>query len=73
MWEDRESTVLRTLGIRRWTDGMEWKRGINRNVSVYMYILLRVIIHFRFQGFKYYEQRYYCDQNNGLFYRSSAR
>jgi len=69
VWEERQSNVPRSMGIRRWTDGMEWKkRGSIKGVSVEKYIILRIIIYHRFQGLMQYEQKHNAN-NSGLYIR----
>jgi hypothetical protein len=73
VWEERGSDVPRTTGIRRWTDGMHWKRRTTRGVSVDTYIILRILIQLRFQGFMYYDQKSFRNTNDIDFYVTSPR
>jgi hypothetical protein len=70
VWEDRERKT-RTTGNGRWMDGIDWKRGRIRKVSVDKYIILCIIIQLRFQGIMYHEQKY--EPNDSEFYITSDR
>ena len=70
VWEDQERKS-RTMGMGRWMDGIDWKRGRIRKVSVDKYIILSIIIQLRFQGIMYHDQKY--DPNDNEFYITSDR